>query len=83
MSAAHLSGAPSARSSGGERERERNFFQTRECERKKFRNCARARTIMTLFCNYYRTLAKISIGSKISMSRKKARSKTARGKNKH
>ena len=26
VSAAHLSGAPSARSSGGERERERNFF---------------------------------------------------------
>ena len=26
VSAAHLSGAPSVRSSGGERERERNFF---------------------------------------------------------
>ena len=34
LSAAHLSGALSVRSSGGEREQEHNFFPTRERERK-------------------------------------------------
>ena len=39
----------SVRSSGGEREQERSFIPTRERERKKFRNCARAHTIMKYF----------------------------------
>ena len=43
VSASHLSGALSARSCAA-------FFQTREREQNKFRNCARARILTKYFC---------------------------------
>ena len=62
VSATHLSGALSASDSAA-------FFQTRERERKKLRNCARAHTIMTYFGVCFQFFSFFSIFKKISMYR--------------